>query len=151
MKKKLIFLNLIFHLYNKIFSNFFFLFHIANCAKFKMLKEKSRKFCIYTVNGGEILIGYTFCVGYTYRADCTLQVDRYICLSEIFPCFCPVCICVYIYTRAYIHTYIQIYIHTYINTYVVSSNRKQNALIFQQRCALAKFCKSKKCLPAFSL
>jgi hypothetical protein len=32
-----------------MFSNFFFLFLIANCAKFKMQKEKSQKFRIYTV------------------------------------------------------------------------------------------------------
>jgi hypothetical protein len=42
-------LNLIFHLKNKIFSNFFFLFLEENCAKFMMQKEKSRKFCIYMV------------------------------------------------------------------------------------------------------
>ncbi len=58
-------------------------------------------------------------------------------------------VCIYIHVPTFIHTYKHTYIHTYINTYVVSSNRKQNALIFQQRCALAKFCK--KCLPAFSL
>jgi hypothetical protein len=33
-----------------------------------MQKEKSQKFC--GKNGYEILIGYTFHVGYTYRADC---------------------------------------------------------------------------------
>ncbi len=43
MKKKRIFLNLIFHLKNKIFLNSFFLFLVANCVKFKMQKEKSRK------------------------------------------------------------------------------------------------------------
>ncbi len=32
-----------------MFLNCFFLFLIANCAKFKMQKEKRRKFCIYTV------------------------------------------------------------------------------------------------------
>jgi hypothetical protein len=32
-----------------MFSNFFFLFLIANCAKVKMQKGKSQKFCIYTV------------------------------------------------------------------------------------------------------
>jgi hypothetical protein len=33
-------------------------------------KKKSNILFLHGKNGGEILIGYTFRVGYTYRADC---------------------------------------------------------------------------------
>ncbi len=42
-------------------------------AKFFEVYDKRRKksnIFLHCKNGGEKLIGYTFCVGYTYRADC---------------------------------------------------------------------------------
>ncbi len=48
------------------FFELFLLFLIANCRKFKMKKEKKSKMLfLHSKNGGEILIGYTFRVGYT--------------------------------------------------------------------------------------
>ncbi len=38
-----------------------------------MQKEKSRILYLHGKNGGEILIGYTFRVGYTYHADCIFR------------------------------------------------------------------------------
>jgi hypothetical protein len=53
-----------------MFSNFFFLFLPANTLKFMMKMKKNRIFLLHLKNDREIVIGYTFRVGYTYRADC---------------------------------------------------------------------------------
>ncbi len=49
MKKKLIFLEKFSPLELNFLNLFFFLFLIANSAKFKMQKEKSQKFCFDTI------------------------------------------------------------------------------------------------------
>jgi hypothetical protein len=62
--KKINFFELNFSPLKQIFSNFFFLFHIANCAKFRMQKEKSwKKTFLRRKKDHEMVIGYTFRVG----------------------------------------------------------------------------------------
>jgi hypothetical protein len=74
--KKLVMVKKIFFKQNflplkQIFCKLFFLFLIAKSVKFKMHKEKIKILFLHGKNCGERLTGYTFRVGYTYRADCT--------------------------------------------------------------------------------
>jgi hypothetical protein len=58
-----------------VFSSCFF---CPNSLKLKTKKEeKSRKNVLHSKNSGETLIGHTFRVGYTYRADCTSKTSNH--------------------------------------------------------------------------
>jgi hypothetical protein len=54
-----------------IFFKFFLLVsNVKLCEICDEKRKKSQKSFLYGKKDGKMLIGYTFCVGYTYRADC---------------------------------------------------------------------------------
>jgi hypothetical protein len=77
MVKKNFFLNDLFQWEHIFFPKIFFLFLMYNYRKFMMKKgKKSKKKFFNGKKDGETVIGYTFRVGYIYRADCIyLKLD----------------------------------------------------------------------------
>ncbi len=89
MKKKINFFKLTFSRLKQNFFELFFLVFIANCAKFKMQQEKSWKKNFTWEKDREMVIGYTFRVGYIYRADCSFSVPVSRSLQVLLPASQP--------------------------------------------------------------
>jgi hypothetical protein len=58
-----------------IFSEFFLLVsNVKLCEICDKKRKKLQKSFSHGKKDGKVLIGYTFCVGYTYRADCSASI-----------------------------------------------------------------------------
>jgi hypothetical protein len=61
---------------SNIFFEFFLLVsNVKLCEICDKKRKKSQKSFSHGKKDGKVLIGYTFCVGYTYRADCRSGVQ----------------------------------------------------------------------------
>jgi hypothetical protein len=70
-EKKLFFFLSPFSPRTNIFFEFFLLVsNVKLCEICDKKRKKSQKSFSHGKKDGKVLIGYTFCVGYTYRADC---------------------------------------------------------------------------------
>jgi hypothetical protein len=88
MGKKIVFESSFSPRTNIFFEFFLLVSNVKLCKKYDKKKKKVQKSFSHGKKDGEMLIGYIFCIGYTYRANCMFLQSRKM-YTQVFSLFNP--------------------------------------------------------------